>query len=85
LQHRKEIANKVLKGCAVIGFIKGLKMSTRWKKCGKTYKMIEIFSYIISITGLRRPSTGIDADNNENRMYHNYGFKHNLKIVFVVI
>jgi hypothetical protein len=51
----------------VIGFLKGLKMSARWKKCGKTYKMIERFSYIISIPGLRRPSTGMDADNNKNK------------------
>jgi hypothetical protein len=43
-------------------------MSTRRKKkCGKTSEMMEGFSYVISITGLSRPNTGLDDEDNENR------------------
>jgi hypothetical protein len=52
----------------VIGFEKkNLKMSTRRRKCGKTSEVVEGFHYVIPITGLSRPDTGTDADNNENR------------------
>jgi hypothetical protein len=46
---------------------KNLKISTRRKKCGKTSEVVEGFSHVIPITGLSRPDTGMDTDNNENR------------------
>jgi hypothetical protein len=44
-----------------------LKISTkRIKTFGKTYKMVEIFCFVIFITGLSRLNTGNDDDDLEN-------------------